>query len=91
MVEKNPSETEKGSKIKTCSCGHVIIEDIPATYLTNPSVEPTKGLPVGAIICIVIGSVILLGLGIFAILWFVVKKRNISDLVKLFKNNNNTR
>ena len=91
VVEKNPSETEKGSKTKTCSCGHVIIEDIPATYLTNPSVEPTKGLPVGAIICIVIGSVILLGLGIFAILWFVVKKRNFSDLVKLFKNNNNTR
>ena len=40
---------------------------------------------------IVIGSVILLGLGIFAILWFVVKKRNFSDLVILFKNNNNTR
>ena len=80
VVDKNPSENEKGSKIKTCPCGHTIQEDIPAIGYISP-----KGLSTGAIIGIAIGSVTLIGLVIFAILWFGVKKRNFADLRYLFK------
>ena len=85
VVNKNPSETEKGSKIKTCSCGHAIIEDIPAINSTNLNKEPVKSLPIGATIGIVAGSITLLGLIVFVIFWFVVKKRNFADLIRLFK------
>lgn len=85
VINKNPSENEKGSKTKTCPCGHAIIEDIPATGSTNPPKEPANGLSTGAIIGIVIGSITLLGLAICAIFWFVIKKRNFADLIKLFK------
>ena len=85
VVNKNPTESEKGSKTKTCPCGHAIIEDIPATGSVNPPIEPEKGLSIGAIIGIVVGSTTLLGLAICAIFWFVIKKRNFADLIKLFK------
>ena len=44
-------------------------------------IEPTnEGLSGGAIAGIVIGSVAVAGLGGFAILWFVVKKKTFADL-----------
>ena len=46
-----------------------------------------KGLGVGAIIGIVIGAVVVLGVGGFAIFWFVIKKKNFADLKKIFKKN----
>ena len=85
VVIKNPSETEKGSKTKTCSCGHVIIEDIPTINSTNLNKEPVKSLSIGAIIGIVVGSITLLGLIVFVIFWFIVKKRDFADLISLFK------
>ena len=50
-----------------------------------PPVDPDKGknkggLPAGAIVGIVIGSVLILGLGGFAIFWFVIKKKSFKDL-----------
>lgn len=49
--------------------------------------EPTKksGLPAGAIVGIVIGSVLILGVGGFAIFWFVIKKKSFKDLADIFK------
>ena len=50
-----------------------------------PPVDPNQGkgkggLPAGAIVGIVIGSVLLLGVGGFAIFWFVIKKKSFKDL-----------
>ena len=52
----------------------------------NPT-EPAKsgGLPAGAIVGIVLGSLFVLGLGGFAIFWFVIKKKSFKDLIAVFK------
>ena len=49
---------------------------------TNVDPEPTvkNGLPTGAIVAIVIGGVVILGIGGFCIFWFVIKKKKWSDL-----------
>lgn len=46
---------------------------------------PSKSLPAGAIVGIVIGSVLVLGIGGFALVWFVIKKKSWADFVALFK------
>lgn len=71
----NPRNTEKGRKIKTCACGHEIVEEIPITTPITTSIEPEDGLSTGAIIGIVTGSIISLGSAVGAIFWFGVKKR----------------
>ncbi|MBR3864277.1 MAG: InlB B-repeat-containing protein, partial [Clostridia bacterium] len=47
--------------------------------------EPKDGLSGGAIAGIVVGSVVVLGLGGFALVWFVIKKKSFADLVAIFK------
>ena len=47
--------------------------------------EPTLGLPVGAVIGIVAGSVAVVGIGGFALFWFVIKKKSFADLIAVFK------
>ena len=44
-----------------------------------------KGLPAGAIVGIVIGSVLILALAGSAIFWFVIKKKSFKDLGSIFK------
>ncbi len=46
---------------------------------------PKEGFPVGAIVGIVIGSVVIVGIGGFCVFWFVIKKRKWGDLVSIFK------
>ena len=46
---------------------------------------PKDGLSGGAIAGIVVGSVVVLGLGGFALVWFVIKKKSFADLVAIFK------
>lgn len=46
---------------------------------------PKEGLSVGATVGIVISAVTVGGIGIFALIWFVIKKKKISDLVGFFK------
>ncbi len=50
----------------------------------NPD-KPKDGLSGGAIAGIVVGSVVVLGLGGFALVWFVIKKKSFADLVAIFK------
>ena len=50
----------------------------------NPE-QPKDGLSGGAIAGIVVGSVVVLGLGGFALVWFVIKKKSFADLVAIFK------
>ena len=59
-------------------------EEEPAVGATQAQPEP-KGLSAGAIVLIVIGSVIVLGAGGFAIYWFVIKKKTWADFTKIFK------
>ena len=47
--------------------------------------NPKDGLSGGAIAGIVVGSVVVLGLGGFALVWFVIKKKSFADLVAIFK------
>ena len=47
--------------------------------------QPSKGLPAGAVVGIVIGSVLVVGIGGFALVWFVIKKKTWADFVALFK------
>lgn len=51
----------------------------------NPAPEKAKGLSGGAIAGIVIGSVLLAGIGGFAIFWFAVKKKTFADLGAILK------
>ena len=47
--------------------------------------QAKNGLGAGAIIAIVIGSVLVVGIGGFAIFWFAIKKKSFSDLKAVFK------
>lgn len=49
--------------------------------------EPSKsaGLPAGAVVGIVIGSALVVGVGGFALVWFVIKKKTWADFLALFK------
>lgn len=44
-----------------------------------------KGLGVGAIIGIAAGGAVVVGAGVFAIIWFAIKKKTWADLVAVFK------
>lgn len=66
-VTKEATETETGSRQKTCICGHSLTEDIPMLE--------KDGLTGGAIVGIVVGSVAVVGIGGFALYWFVIKKK----------------
>ena len=57
--------------------------EIPETP-ENPSGE-NDGLGAGAIVGIVIGSVAVVGIGGFALFWFVIKKKSFADLIAVFK------
>ena len=51
----------------------------------NPPSVDEGGLGAGAIIGIVIGSVAVVGIGGFALFWFVIKKKSFADLIAVFK------
>ena len=59
---------------------------VTATY--KPVAAPTpsnSGLGGGAIAGIVIASILVAGIGGFALVWFVVKKKTLADFVAIFK------
>ena len=47
-----------------------------------------NGLPVGAIVGIAIGSTVIASVGIFSLIWFVIKKKSWADLLTIFKKKN---
>ena len=83
-VTKVATETEKGSKTKACACGYAVEEDIPATGGNEPTPPVTDdedgGLGTGAIVAIVIGSAVVAGAGGFALWWFVISKKTLTQL-----------
>ena len=51
----------------------------------NPPSDDEGGLGTGAIIAIVAGSVVVGGAGIFALVWFVIKKKTWAEFLAIFK------
>ena len=47
--------------------------------------EPKDGLPTGAIVGIAVGGVAVAGIGGFALVWFVVKKKTWAEFLAIFK------
>lgn len=73
--ERAPADHVDGDENKACDiCGAEL---------------PKDGVSGGAIAGIVMGSVAVVGLGGFSIFWFVIKKKRWSDLVAIFKKNEN--
>ena len=65
--------------------------DNPNNTPDNPNNTPDDptddkdGLGAGASVGIVAGSVVAVGIGGFAIFWFVIKKKSFADLIAVFK------
>ena len=59
--------------------------DNPDNPGNNPPSDDEGGLGAGAIVGIVIGSVAVVGIGGFALFWFVIKKKSFADLIAVFK------
>ena len=49
---------------------------------TNPPADDNDGLGTGAVIGIVAGAVAVLAIGGFSLVWFVIKKKTLADLLK---------
>ena len=75
-------------------CETRINEDGTITFVTDHfshyaiigvNTDANKGLGTGAIVTIVIISIIVLSIGGFALVWFVIKKKTWADFISLFK------
>ena len=57
--------------------------------LDTPGTDEPKddegGLGTGAIVAIVVGSVLVVGVGGFALVWFVIKKKTWAEFLAIFK------
>lgn len=63
-----------------------VSENTPITPTPDdPSKPASKGLNGGAIAAIVIVSTLVVGVGAFALVWFVIKKKTWADFIALFK------
>ena len=71
------ADENNDGKRDTCEYWMSTIPDDP--------IDNKDGLGTGAIVGIVIGSVAVIGIGGFAIFWFVIKKKSFADLIAIFK------
>lgn len=60
-------------------------KDTPVTPDDPVTPNKSSGLPAGAVVGIVIGSALVVGVGGFALVWFVIKKKTWADFLALFK------
>ena len=88
-VNTEPTATTTGTATYTITVDgqtHVFTVILPIVEESQEPIELEEGLSGGAIAGIVIGSVfgaILIAVGVMAILWFVVKKKTMEELLKL--------
>ena len=73
-------------------CKTTVNEDGTITFETDHfskyaviGIAENGGLGAGAIVGIVLGSAAILGIGGFALIWFVIKKKSFADLIAVFK------
>ena len=59
--------------------------DDPNAGNTADPTDETDGLGTGAIVGIAAGSTVVGGTGIFALVWFVIKKKTWADFLAIFK------
>jgi len=67
---------EEGLRERVCDCGHKITSAIP--------VLDAGEFPAWAIVLIVILVILVVAVAVFALIWFVVKKKSFADLKALF-------
>ena len=91
------TDSNNDGKCDTCEYqmtnggGNTETPDNPNNTPDNPNNTPDDpsddkdGLGAGAIVGIVIGSVAVVGIGGFALFWFVIKKKSFADLIAVFK------
>ena len=58
---------------------------IKIASVNNTPEENNHGLGAGAIVGIVLASVVVAGIGGFALVWFVIKKKSWADFIAIFK------
>ena len=84
------AHVDEGGDNKCDTCAYEMPahdSDTPDNPNNTPD-DPTDdkdGLGTGAIVGIVIGSVAVVGVGGFALFWFVIKKKSFADLIAVFK------
>ena len=84
------TDSNNNGKCDTCEYqmtnggGNTETPDNPNNTPDDPS-DDKDGLGAGAIVGIVIGSVAVVGIGGFALFWFVIKKKSFADLIAVFK------
>ena len=75
--ENNHIDSDNNGKCDTCDY---------QMATSNPPTKPeNKGIGAGGIVAIIIVSVIVLGTGSFALVWFVIKKKTWADFISIFK------
>ena len=79
-VITEPTHDTEGLRERTCACGHKITK-------ATPVLDPAE-FPAWAIVLIVILCVLVLAVGVFALIWFVVKKKSFADLKAVFSKKN---
>ena len=94
-ITKETTTSTEGIKTYTCTvCGHTKDEsiaklpsqtDAPNTPSTSDKNNEDDGLSGGAITGIAVGSTVVVGTGGFSLFWFVIKKKRLVDLLKIFK------
>ena len=71
---------------KTATYQIKVSENSPITPTPDePSNNGRRGLPGGAIAAIIIVSILVVGIGAFALIWFVIKKKTWADFIAIFK------
>ena len=85
VITKEATETEDGERQRVCAvCGTVETKAIPANG-EDSATEDAKGLGAGAIVAISVAGVVVVGVGAFALVWFVIKKKTWADFLLIFK------
>ena len=85
------ADTDNNGKCDTCEYQMSTTPDNPNNTPDNPNNTPDDptddkdGLGAGAIVGIVIGSVAVVGVGGFALFWFVIKKKTWAEFLAIFK------
>ena len=81
--ESESTSQESASEVESTSQGGTTSESLSES---QPKLEePKDGLSGGAIAGIVVGSVVVLGFGGFALFWFVIKKKTWAEFLAIFK------
>jgi hypothetical protein len=75
-VITEPTHDTEGLRERVCECGHKITK-------VTPVLDPAE-FPAWAIVLIVVLCALVAAVGVFALIWFVIKKKSFADLKAVF-------